>query len=259
MAIDDPFAALEQQYPSEKKSPLELVLFSAKITFPKAGIPLEIFSKVLNRFTKVSVDERLTTTYHMLVGEIKNLEKTKADLDDMATTAQLIMRHDAEEFNDRKRERFVKMFGNALRSEEQIQDVTSFVQTLEQLNERDLTVLRVLNKIMNKEGDWKSQHNPSANRNIMKLNPSTLIGRSQELAVQVAMALGQAIETDVFTREEGYGVCNRLQGFGLAHELNAQQRELPMTSYCFRLSTSGLRLLRLLGEDVPNYDHYLAK
>jgi hypothetical protein len=33
------------------------------------------------------------------------------------------------------------------------------------------------------------------------------------------MALGQKIETNNFTREEGYGICNRLEGFGLAHEI----------------------------------------
>jgi hypothetical protein len=34
------------------------------------------------------------------------------------------------------------------RSDDQIQDVSSFVQTIEQLNERDVIVLKVLKKIM---------------------------------------------------------------------------------------------------------------
>jgi len=52
------------------------------------------------------------------------------------------------------------------------------------------------------------------------------------------------------------GVCCRLQGFGLAHEINVQARELPLTNYSFRLSTVGITLLKLLGEKVPNYDYY---
>ena len=70
------------------------------------------------------------------------------------------------------------------------------------------------------------------------------------------MALGQAAENNLFTREIGYGNCCRLQGFGLAHEVEVQPRELPLTNYAFRLSTQGIRLLKLLGENVPNYDYY---
>jgi len=256
LAIDDPKDAFEQQYmQEEEKSPLGLAVFTGKLAFPKAALPLEIFRKVADRFTRVSVEERLQAIWHMLVMETDHLESTKADVEDVQEAIQLAMRRDAEEFNDKKRERYVKLIGNALRSEEQIQDVALFVQAIEQLNERDVTVLKVLNRIMNKEGDWKPQPNPGVG-NIMKLNPSNLISRGQELAVQIAMALGQSVETNMFTREEGFGICNRLQGFGLAHELQPSPRELPLTNYTFRLSVQGIRLLKLLGEDVPNFDNY---
>jgi hypothetical protein len=183
------------------------------------------------------------------------LGTTKADAEDISEAIQLAIRRDAEEFNDKKRQRYVKLIGNALRTETQIQDVATFILTLEQLNERDVAVLKVLNKVMNKEGDWKSQPH-SILGNLVKLHPSTLISRAQELAVQIAMALGQKIEKDTYSREEGYGICNRLQGFGLAHLIDTQHRELPLTNYCFRLSTQGIRLLKLLGEDVPNFVFY---
>jgi hypothetical protein len=193
--------------------------------------------------------------WNLLVIEVKHLETTKADPEDVAEAIQLAMRRDAEEFNDKKRERYVKLIGNALRSETQVQNVATFIQTLEQLNDRDVVVLKVLNKVMNKEGDWKPQPNPGIG-NVMKLHPSTLINRQEELSVQIAMALGQKIETNTYSREEGYGICNRLQGFGLAHLIDTQHRELPLTNYCFRLSTQGIRLLKLLGEDVPNFVCY---
>jgi len=115
-------------------------------------------------------------------------------------------------------------------------------------------VLKTLNKVMNKSGDWKPQHDPVAGQ-ITKLHPSTLIPRAQELTMQISIALGQATERNTHNREEGHAICNRLQGFGLAHELD-QTRELPLSNYCFRLSSQGIRLLKLLGEDVPNYDFY---
>jgi hypothetical protein len=91
---------------------------------------------------------------------------------------------------------------------------------------------------------------------VMKVHPNTFIQRAQELSVQIALALGQKTEKNTYTREEGYGICNRLQGFGLAHEIEVQPRELPLTNYAFRLSVQGIRLLKLLGENVPNYDNY---
>jgi len=61
---------------------------------------------------------------------------------------------------------------------------------------------------MNKEGDWKPQQN--AGINIMKLHPSPLRDRAGDLGAQIAVELGQRIEKNTYTREEGYGVCNRL-------------------------------------------------
>ncbi len=255
MAIDDPKAAFEQQYMrNEEKSPLALTIFTGKLAFPKAALPLEIFRKVADRFTRASIEERLQAMWNMLVMETEHLESTKASPEDVQEAIQLAMRRDAEEFNDKKREHYVKLIGNALRSKEQIQDVASFIQTIEQLNERDVIVLKVINKIMNKEGDWKPQPNPGVG-DVMKVHPNTFTQRAQELSVQIALALGQKTEKNTYSREEGYGICNRLQGFGLAHELE-QTRELPLTNYCFRLSVQGIRLLKLLGEPVPNYEHY---
>jgi hypothetical protein len=191
----------------------------------------------------------------LLVSEVEHLESTKASPEDVEEAIQFVLCRDAEEFNDKKRERYVKLIGNALRSETQIQDVMTFVQTIEQLNERDVIVLKVLNKIMNQEGDWKPQQNPGIG-NVMKLNASGLLSRAQELAVQVATALGQKTETNHFSREEGFMICLRLQGFGLAREVQPNVRELPLTNYSFQLTLQGIRLLKLLGEDVPNFDNY---
>src|SRR6266478_1398466 len=146
MAIDDPKAAFEQQYmQEEEKSALGLVAFTGKLAFPKAALPLEIFRRVANRFTRPSIEERMQAMWKMLVMETEHLETTKANAEDIAEAMQLAMRRDAEEFNDKKRERYVKLIGNALRDETQIQDVATFIQTLEYLNERDVAVLKALN------------------------------------------------------------------------------------------------------------------
>jgi hypothetical protein len=262
MAIDNPLEAFDQQHMQEDDPdlPTKIAKFvgsmGAKLAFPDGGLALEILLKVAGAlFDKGSTKERVTKMWEMVKSEFEHVEITKADHEDVQRAIQLAFAYDWRERNDKKRERYVKLIGNALRSEEHIQDVASFIQTIEQLNERDITVLKVLNTIMNKEGDWKSQLN-SITGGVMKNHPNTFIQRAQELTVQIAMALGQATEANQYTREIGYGVCCRLQGFGLAHEIDVQARELPLTNYSFRLSTEGLMLLKLLGEKVLNYDYY---
>src|ERR1700733_1971399 len=262
MAIDNPLDVFDQQYMKEDEPQLATKIAKfvgstgAKLAFPDGGLALEILLKVADAlFDKDSTKERFTKMWEMVNSEFDHVETTKSDHADVERAIQLAFAYDVRERNDQKRARYVKLIGNALRSEEQIQDVASFIQTIEQLNDRDVTVLKVLNTIMNKEGDWKSQMN-SVTGNVMKNHPNTFIQRAQELTVQIAMALGQATESNLYTREIGYGVCCRLQGFGLAHEIDVQARELPLTNYSFRLSTEGMMLLKLLGEKVLNYDYY---
>lgn len=257
VAIDDPKAKFEEQYLGEEEnSPLGITIVAGKIAFPKAALPLEIFKKVADRFSGPSMEERIRATWHMLVMEVDHLENTKASTDDLAEAMQFILRRDAEQFNDRKRERYVKLFGNAVRSDSRIENVMSLVQTIEQLNEHDIAVLRVLNQVMNKPSDWRPQYH-AGRGNVMLAHPTVFIQRAQELSIQIARALGQNTDTTAFSREEGYAICTRLMGFGLAHEIQAQAaRELPLTDYCFRLSTEGIKLLNLIGEHVPNFECY---
>lgn len=72
----------------------------------------------------------------MVKSEFEHVEKTKADHGDVQRAIQLAFAHDWRERNEKKRKRYVNLIGNALRSQEQIQDIASFIQTIEQLNER---------------------------------------------------------------------------------------------------------------------------
>jgi hypothetical protein len=231
MAIDDPKAAFEQQYLKEdERSSVGIAVFTGKLAFPKVAFLFEIFNKVHAHFQKPTVEERMRAMWQLLVEEVNHLESqiqdvnsSKVSPDDLQEALQLVIRHDAEEFNDKKRERYVKLIGNALKSESEINDLAAFVQTVEQLGERDMAVLKVLNLVMNKAGDWVDQ----LGKPVTKLHPNTFIQRRQELAVQIAKALGQKTDLSsqvkqgqTFSHEKGYEVCARLQGFGLALEVD---------------------------------------
>jgi hypothetical protein len=156
---------------------------------------------VAERFDAISMRERLKAMWDLLVMEIEHLESTKADVEDMREAIQLALRRDAEAFNDRKREPYVRLISNALRSETQIKDVTTLVQTIKRLEERDLAVLKVINRVMNKPDDWRPQNNPGIG-DVMKVHPNVFSERAQELTVQIAVALGQKTDGNMFAREK---------------------------------------------------------
>ena len=72
----------------------------------------------------------------------------------------------------------------------------------------------------------------------------------------MATALGAPPSRQAFSREDGYEACMRLQGFGLAHEIDVAPRQVPVGDYSFRPSKRGLMLLKLVGEQVENWDKY---
>jgi hypothetical protein len=47
-----------------------------------------------------------------------------------------------------------------------------------------------------------------------------------------------------------------IQAFGLAHEIEMSPRQVPVGNYSFRLPLRGLTLLKLIGEEVPNWNKY---
>jgi hypothetical protein len=262
--IDDPFDQLKKQYPEEQKNlGVDAALIASKALFPQLAPLLGVLNQVRERFTKPATMERIAVMLDLLENAVKRLDSTnvtRLDLEDLKESLQLSIRYDAEDFNDLKRERYVKIIGNALLSDQEVADLASFIRDIEQMGERDYTALKVLNKVMNPPALWTTSPNTPLAPPVRALHTNIFIHLRQALAVQLAQAFG--INTDVgsppvqFSREEGYEACARLQGFGLAHEIEIGPREVPIGDYCFRPSKRGLLLLKLAGEVVPNWEHY---
>jgi len=185
MAIDNPIDAFKKLHPDEEENlPKDLAVLVTKLALP--GFIGTILGAAYERLGRKAQAERANETLELLLNELKHLQgltATKVEVNDLKESLQLAIRHDVEEFNDNKRDRYVKIIGNALRSETLIEDLASFIQDVEQLGERDFIALKVLNKVMNKVEDWS----PLA---TTKLHPNTFIQRRQELAVQMAQAFG---------------------------------------------------------------------
>jgi hypothetical protein len=259
MAIDNPIDAVEAQYTESAANPLGLVLLPFKIAFPYASPALDFAQLIAEHFSSKGRRERAQAFLDLLRDQQKLLDvlsekhdRLKVKVEDLAEAVQVAVVLDAEAFNDSKRERYLMILGNAARSDEQIDDVASFIRDVEMLGQRDIAVLRVLNRVMNKDGDWGKE--------ILKgrLHPNTFIQRRRELVLEIAKVFGMDAEKlpSVYSHEEGYSICARLQGFGLAHEIELSAREVPIGEYCFRPSKRGLLLLKLIGDQVPNWNRY---
>jgi hypothetical protein len=255
MAIDNEYDAIDKAFAADESYiPNDLAALVLKLMLP--GYITTIIGAVCKRLTPDVQSQRAMATLKLLVADMTNLKSevadNKKDLDGIKEAVQLAVRYDVNEFNDKKRERYVEIIGNALRDEKQTDDLTSYIQDVERLGERDVTALRVLNKVMNKPGDWTADR-PTLPSHVP---PTSFIQRRQELNVQMAEAFGIRTEGNRFSREEGYDACNRLQAFGLAHEIELSARRVPIDEYAFRPSLRGLTLLKLIGDEVPNWDKY---
>jgi hypothetical protein len=265
MAIDDPFDAVEKQYPISSEVPLaELTLGTATVAlgFPAAS-PLAILFGFLDSFNTSARQSRGEAFIRALIEQFKGMESSiknmKTDVAEVQAALRVAIHNDLDEMNDKKRDRYITVATSAVSLQTKVTDLVSFIRDVEQLGERDIIGLKVLNRIMNKQGDWPEAPTNVATPQNPKLHPNTFIQRAQELSVQMAQTLTnlhQETNNDQFSREEGLQICLRLQGFGLAQEISTAPREVPISNYAARLTSRGLMLLRLLGEDVPNWNRY---
>lgn len=274
MAIDDPVDAVESQYRETAELPAGLVLSGLEMAIPQGSLLFKLLGLLNDHFSSKGKWARAQAFWNALRDKQKFLEadfeKLRVQVDDLAEAIQIAIVQDADSFNDDKRDRYLRILGNAVRSEQEIRDLASFIRDVEQLGDRDIVVLKVLNIVMNKVGDWQpaggaSLGAPGGSRPFVhkptSVHPNIFIQRSHDLGEQIAKALGENTNVNIvlgqqFGREEGYSLCARLQGFGLAHEAKNMDREVPHGDYCFRPSRRGLLLLKLLGEDVPNWTYY---
>lgn len=264
MAIDNPYDAIDQQYPKADgvAAGIMKVLDTGK-ALGRVSPPIYGFFAFLNSMSSRARQERAEVFIGQLVEDMQKVEsamgKMRTDINEVQAATRLSLEYDTEEFDDKKRARYFLAITGSITSETRVNDLVSFIQDIEKLGERELIGLKVLNRIMNKPGDWQEQA-PPPQANPPKLHPNTFTHRAQEFSLQMAMALTG--KTDLpgnnFSREEGLQICLRLQGFGLAQMIETSPREVPISNYSARLTTRGMMLLKLLGEDVPNWKQYFG-
>jgi hypothetical protein len=157
VAIDDPFEAVDKQYPEGTDAPFaELTLGSATIAlgFPVTS-PLAILFGFLDSFNTSTRLDRGLAFIRVLTEQFKVLETSiksmKTDVAEVQAALRVALHNDLDEFNDQKRDRYIKLVTSALTVETKVTDLVGFIRDVEQLGERDIIGLKVLNRIMNKQ------------------------------------------------------------------------------------------------------------
>ena len=265
MAIDNPYHQITRLYPDDDENGPVSAISKIFSSLTGLGIPVPSIFQFFTGLNTVDENERkeragafLRQLVHDIQPALNNIDRMKTEISEIRSAIRLGLQFDVTEFNDANRDRYISIVTRAIRSETKVHDLASYIRDVEVLGERDLIALRVLNKVMNRETDWEDRPGPPS-LNPPKLHPNVFLQRAQELAVQMTHALkGDEHSTDGnhFSREDGLQLCLRLQGFGLAQEINNGPREVPIANYCARPTTRGLMLLKLLGEQVPNWDRY---
>jgi hypothetical protein len=266
VAIDNVYDAIDQQNPEDADgvvSAITRAFDGAKALGIPIPEPISAFFGVLDSMSREAREQRGIAFIRQLVEDMQKVQgdvaKMKTDIEEIKSAMRLSIQYDVDEFNDAKRPRYISAITHAISSETKVIDLTTFIQDIEKLSERDIIGLKVLNLVMNKPTDWRDTPSPAI-FNPSRLHPNTFTHRAADLAREMAQALKglKATESQAYSREEGLQICYRLQGFGLAQVIEMSPREVPISDYCARLTTRGLMLLKLLGENVPNWNRYFG-
>lgn len=268
MAIDNVYDAIDKQNPDEGDgvvSSITRVFDSAKALGIPIPEPISVFFSVIDSMSREAREQRGIAFIRQLVEDMQKVQndvaRMRTDIFEIQSAMRLSIQYDVNEFNDAKRSRYLSAITVSISSESKIHDLTSYIQDIEKLGERDIIAMKVLNRIMNRESDWKDAPSPSV-FNPPRLHPTTFTHRAAEFSMAMTEALtGKNAGTlgNAFSREDGFQLCHRLQGFGLAEVIGMASREVPISDYCARPTSRGLMLLKLMGEKVPNWNRYFGR
>jgi hypothetical protein len=132
--------------------------------------------------------------------------------------------------NVTKIKRFAAILGFSVTHQEENTDwdeVASYIRDIAQLSDQDIEALKIL----------YSAHEPLLSGKTVDLNPNNFVDRMKYVT--------QAIQTAKIEPDEFYSRCSRLNGFGLAIEVQ-NTPNVSFGRYCYRPTMRGTRLITMI-------------
>jgi hypothetical protein len=241
MPIDDPLDQTLQQNRVGLSPVVALALKAAASIFsfdPAAGAALGVSAALYEHFSAQGLEARFTAMFeavrdrcHELEGRIETMEtsfQTPAAIDPLiAAINETTLTN-----NPRKVQRFAWVLAGTAVKGQSWQEAESFIHDLARLTDEDVKALALLARTQEE----------LAVDNLMPTDPNPYTGNFAELADEIDRA--------DFRREEFYAISSRLVGFGLAAAVERNIMIMSLRDQGFRITSRGLRLARLIQEDL---------
>jgi hypothetical protein len=232
MPIDDPLDAIEKQYKPETDPIFEKVLEIFGKFEPTVGL-VNALRKV---FSKEATIARINAFIECFVLEVRRLEgKTnklteKLESPQLAETTLAAINETIRTTDLEKIKRFAAILGYSLRSDKKASwdDAAAYIRDIAQLGDRDMQALQVL---------YSVQKDLFLGKNLA-YEPNVYTEKNDEV-LKLAHESGMP-------RDEFYSRCGRLNGFGLAIEVQRNDARVTPSDHCFRLTTRGRELVSII-------------
>jgi hypothetical protein len=233
--IEDQYEAIEKQHIDESNPYFKPMLEVFGEFVPLVGL-LYVIQK---QFSPDAAMARIKALVEQLVIDIQRHEKklgkvldiqSKIDSPEIAETVLATINETIRTTNVEKIKRFAAILGHSLTKEKATNwdDAAAYIRDIAQLGDRDIKALEIL---------YSVQKDLFLGKNLA-YEPNEYTERNAEV-LKLAHESGMP-------RDEFYSRCGRLNGFGLAIEVQRNEFRVSPGDHCFRLTTRGRELISIL-------------
>jgi hypothetical protein len=232
MPIDDPYHMIEQQHKEESDPIFEKVMELFSQIEPMVGV-VNTIRKVFSKDASIA---RVNALLGFLIPEVRRIEgetdklTKRLESPELAETVIVTINETIRTTDLEKIRRFAAILGHTLTTERKTSwdDAAAYIRDIAQLGDRDIKALQIL---------YSVQKDLFLGRNLA-LDPKSYTEKNGEV-LKLAHESGMP-------RDDFYSRCSRLNGFGLAIEVQRNDARVSPNDHCFRLTTRGRELVSII-------------
>jgi hypothetical protein len=230
--IDDPLEAVDKQYRDGRDYIFDKLWRAAA----ELG-PYGILNALKVLFSRETTAARFEAFIQELRNQVYRLEaqgrllKERVESPEFQETLIAAMNETARTTDRERTKRFALIVSGSLdksRTMKSWDDAAAYIRDLAQLGERDIQALEILYAVQKDLFLGKSH----------PLDPNTYTAKNNDV---LELAYQSSMPPDEF-----YSRCARLNGFGLAIEVQRNDTRVSPGDHCFRLTTRGRELISIL-------------
>ena len=230
--IDDALEAVDRQY-EDKRDPIAKKILEIATQLEPFGI-LKVLKII---FSKEASTARFEALIQQLILEVRRLDnagrllRDRVESDGLKETIIAALNEAARTVDVEKIKRFGVIVGSSLDSKrtwKSWDDAATYIRDLAQLGDRDIQALQILYSVQ--KDLFLGKH--------LALDPNSYTEKNNEV-LQLADESGMP-------RDEFYSRCSRLNGFGLAIEVQRNESRVSPGDHCFRITTRGRELVSII-------------